>query len=89
MTVILQFLNVDKNIMEYVSVTNVPCVNLSFLLSNQARLENLIRSVCSILERDRDHVHYLFYALDVCDKVKDRMDKNANRSWKLRRAVAL
>ena len=63
MTVILQFLNVDKNIMEYVGVTNVPCVNLFFLLSNQARLEGLLRSVYSILERDRDHVHYLFYGI--------------------------
>nr|DAT67152.1 MAG TPA: hypothetical protein [Microviridae sp.] len=26
---------------------------------------------------------------DVCDRVRDRMDKNANRSWELRRAVAL
>ena len=25
---------------------------------------------------------------DVCDIVRDRMDKNANRSWELRRAVA-
>jgi hypothetical protein len=63
MTVVLQFLNVDKNIMEYISVTNVPCVNLFFLLSNQARFENLLRSVYSILERDYSRSHYLFHGI--------------------------
>lgn len=63
MTVILQFLNVNKNIMEYVSVTNVPCVNLFFLLSNQARFESLLRAVYTILERDYGRSHYLFYGI--------------------------
>lgn len=63
MTVILQFLNVNKNVMEYVSVTNVPCVNLFFLLSNQSRFESLLPAIYSVLERDHGYSHYLFYGI--------------------------
>lgn len=63
MTVIFQFLSIDKNIMEYVAVTNVPCVNLFFLLSNRERFDNLLRTVYSILEHDYNHSHYLFYGI--------------------------
>lgn len=63
MTVILQFLNVNKNIMDYVSVTDVPCVNLFFLISNQEKFEKLVLSVYSILERDYGRAHYLFFGI--------------------------
>lgn len=63
MTVIFQFLNVDKRIMEYVAVTNVPSTNLFFLLSNQHRFEGMLHSVYAALERDFCSTHYLFYGV--------------------------
>lgn len=63
MTVIFQFLNVDKCIMEYVAVTNVPSTNLFFLLTNPRRLEGMLHSVYAALERDFCSTHYLFYGI--------------------------
>ena len=63
MTVIFQFLNVDKCVMEYVAVTNVPNTNLFFLLSNQSRFVDMLRRVCAILEHDFCRTHYLFYGV--------------------------
>lgn len=63
MTVIFQFLNVDKNIMQFVAVTNVPSVNLFLLLSDQSKFANMLRSVCAALERDFHFTHYLFYGV--------------------------
>lgn len=70
MTVIFQFLNVDKCIMEYVAVTNVPGVNLFFLLSNQSRFTSMLHSICAALERDFCFAHYLFYG--VYDQYRSR-----------------
>ena len=63
MTVIFQFLNVDKNVMEFVAVTDVPSVNLFILLSDQSRFTSLLRRVCASLEHDFRFTHYLFYGI--------------------------
>lgn len=63
MTVIFQFLNVDKCIMEYVAVTDVPNPNLFLLLSDQSRFANLLHRIYAILERDFCRAHYLFYGI--------------------------
>lgn len=70
MTVILQFLNVDKSIMEFVAVTNVPSVNLFSLLSNQSRFVGMLHGVCAAIERDFCFTHYLFYG--VYDQYRSR-----------------
>lgn len=70
MTVIFQFLNVDKCIMEYVAVTDVPSTNLFFLLSNQRRFEGMLHSVYTALARDFCSTHYLFYG--VYDQYRSR-----------------
>lgn len=70
MTVIFQFLNVDKNVMEYAAVTNVPSVNLFLLLSDQSKFTNMLHSVYAALERDFCSTHYLFYG--VYDQYRSR-----------------
>lgn len=63
MTVIFQFLNVDKRIMEYVAVTNVPSTSLFLFLANQRRFEGILNGVYAALERDFGSTHYLFYGV--------------------------
>lgn len=60
MTVIFQFLNVDKCIMEYVAITNVPNTSLFSFLSNQQRFESTLHGVYAVLERAFRYTHYLF-----------------------------
>lgn len=67
MTVIFQFLNVDKRIMEYAAVTDVPSMNLFSLLSDQRRFEGMLHSVYAALAREFCSTHYLFYGVyDQC-----------------------
>lgn len=62
MTLILQFLNLEKNYMEFVEVVNAPCSNLSYFLA-KPNFDLFIRWIDILLDKDFPETSYHFYGI--------------------------
>lgn len=62
MTLILQFLNVEKNYMEYVEVSNVPMFSLSLFL-REINFDLFMHGMFKLLHKDFPYSDYALYGV--------------------------